>query len=471
MPLILGTNSIKDTGYNVANSLRFDDGSSDYLSSASTGTNGNRKSWTLSLWFKRANLGSTQTLFSAGAGHVIEGFVRINSSDRLEFKNDYQYGGEASPTRVLRDTSAWYHLVWSVDVTQSSNDDRWKIYLNGELIPASEYSSVTINNADGAILTYSGTYASDLAIGRRERTDADYFDGYIAEAVLVEGSQLNATSFGEFDEDSPTIWKPKDVSALTFGTNGFYLDFENASSLGADVSGNSNNFTVNNLTSVDQSTDTCTNNFATLNSLLDVNATPTITEGQLVFQGTGSTNFVGSTIPVSSGKWYVEVKATTVNGSYPIIGVIDSQSYKRRDSTYFVGSDIDTSNPSGFAVFSNGDIYHNADNNFSDLTTTYTSGDIIGMALNMDASPNTLGFYKNGALEVTINLDTAPSGAYIFASGIHSSTSSAKGEFNFGNPTFSISSGNSDANNYGNFEYSVPSGYYALNTKNLAEFG
>ena len=471
MPLILGTNSIKDTGYNVANSLRFDDGSSDYLSSASTGTNGNRKSWTLSLWFKRGNLGSTQTLFSAGAGHIIEGFVRINSSDRLEFKNDYQYGGEASPTRVLRDTSAWYHLVWSVDVTQSSNDDRWKIYLNGELIPASEYSSVTINNADGAILTYSGTYASDLAIGRRERTDADYFDGYIAEAVLVEGSQLNATSFGEFDEDSPTIWKPKDVSALTFGTNGFYLDFENASSLGTDVSGNSNNFTVNNLTSVDQSTDTCTNNFATLNSLLDVNATPTITEGQLVFQGTGSTNFVGSTIPVSSGKWYVEVKATTVNGSYPIIGVIDSQSYKRRDSTYFVGSDIDTNNPSGFAVFSNGDIYHNADNNYSNLTTTYTSGDIIGMALNMDASPNTLGFYKNGALEVTINLDTAPSGAYIFASGIHSSTSSAKGEFNFGNPTFSISSGNSDANNYGNFEYSVPSGYYALNTKNLAEFG
>ena len=471
MPLILGTNSIKDTGYNVANSLRFDDGSSDYLSSASTGTNGNRKSWTLSLWFKRANLGSTQTLFSAGAGHVIEGFVRINSSDRLEFKNDYQYGGEASPTRVLRDTSAWYHLVWSVDVTQSSNDDRWKIYLNGELIPASEYSSVTINNADGAILTYSGTYASDLAIGRRERTDADYFDGYIAEAVLVEGSQLNATSFGEFDSDSPTIWKPIDVSGLTFGTNGFYLDFENASSLGADVSGNGNDFTVNNLTSVDQSTDTCTNNFATLNSLLDVNATPTITEGQLVFQGTGSTNFVGSTIPVSSGKWYVEVKATTVNGSYPIIGVIDSQSYKRRDSTYFVGSDIDTNNPSGFAVFSNGDIYHNADNNYSNLTTTYTSGDIIGMALNMDASPNTLGFYKNGALEVTINLDTAPSGAYIFASGIHSSTSSAKGEFNFGNPTFSISSGNSDANNYGNFEYSVPSGYYALNTKNLAEFG
>ena len=93
------------------------------------------------------------------------------------------------------------------------------------------------------------------------------------------------------------------------------------------------------------------------------------------------------------------------------------------------------------------------------------------MALNMDASPNTLGFYKNGALEVTINLDTAPSGAYMFASGVHSSASSGKGEFNFGNPTFSISSGNSDANGYGNFEYSVPSGYYSLCTQNLAEYG
>ena len=93
------------------------------------------------------------------------------------------------------------------------------------------------------------------------------------------------------------------------------------------------------------------------------------------------------------------------------------------------------------------------------------------MALNMDASPNTLGFYKNGALEVTINLDTAPSGAYMFATSVHASASSGKGEFNFGNPTFSISSSNADGNGYGNFEYAVPSGYYALNTANLAEFG
>ena len=298
---------------------------------------------------------------------------------------------------------------------------------------------------------------------------AGYYDGYIAEAVLIDATQQANTDLGEFDEDS-NIWKPIDVSGLTFGTNGFYLDFEDSSNLGNDANGGTD-FTEVNLAATDQSTDTCTNNFATLNPLLDVNAHPTYSEGNLIFQGTGSTNFAGATIPVSSGKWYVEVKATTVNGSYPIIGVIDSQSTMRRDSTYFVGSDVSATNPSGFAVFSNGDIYHNGDNNFSNLTTTYTSGDIIGMALDMDASPNTLGFYKNGALEVTINLDTAPSGAYMFATAVHSSASSGKGEFNFGSPPFAISSGNTDGNGYGNFEYAVPSGYYSLNTKNLAEYG
>jgi hypothetical protein len=92
----------------------------------------------------------------------------------------------------------------------------------------------------------------------------NYFDGYMAEVCFIDGQQLDPTSFGEFDEDTG-IWKPIDVSGLTFGTNGFYLPFENSAALGQDDSGNGNNFTVNNLTSIDQSTDTCTNNFATLN--------------------------------------------------------------------------------------------------------------------------------------------------------------------------------------------------------------
>ena len=389
--------------------------------------------------------------------------LRFNNDKIMAFHfNGSSYDFDLQTSALFRDVSSWYHIHLKIDTANSTAIERFKLYVNNEYIA---FNTTISQNFNGVFFKNSTTH---LGV---DTVNTNHFDGYFAEFVVIDGTALEPTSFGEFDSDSPNIWKPIDVSGLTFGTNGFHLDFENASSLGADVSGNGNNFTVNNLTSIDQTTDTCTNNYATLNPLLDVNATPTFTEGNLVFQGTGSTNFAGATIPVSSGKWYVEVKATTVSGSYPIIGVIDSQSYKRRDSTYFVGSDIDTNNPSGFAVFSNGDIYHNNDNNFSNLTTTYTSGDIIGMALNMDASPNTLGFYKNGALEVTINLDTAPSGAYMFASAIHSSTSSAKGEFNFGNPTFSISSGNSDGNGYGNFEYAVPSGYYSLNTKNLAEFG
>ena len=461
MPLILGTNSIKDTGYDVANSVRFNDDDSPKLSRVPSSA-GNTKTGTISLWVKKTEINQNTYLYMVDDGSN-QFALRFNNDKIMAFHfNGSSYDFDLQTSALFRDVSSWYHIHLKIDTANSTAIERFKLYVNNEYIA---FNTTISQNFNGVFFKNSTTH---LGV---DTVNTNHFDGYFAEFVVIDGTALEPTSFGEFDSDSPNIWKPIDVSGLTFGTNGFHLDFENASSLGADVSGNGNNFTVNNLTSIDQTTDTCTNNYATLNPLLDVNATPTFTEGNLVFQGTGSTNFAGATIPVSSGKWYVEVKATTVSGSYPIIGVIDSQSYKRRDSTYFVGSDIDTNNPSGFAVFSNGDIYHNNDNNFSNLTTTYTSGDIIGMALNMDASPNTLGFYKNGALEVTINLDTAPSGAYMFASAIHSSTSSAKGEFNFGNPTFSISSANSDGNGYGNFEYAVPSGYYSLNTKNLAEFG
>ena len=461
MPLILGTNSIKDTGYDVANSVRFNDDDSPKLSRVPSSA-GNTKTGTISLWVKKTEINQNTYLYMVDDGSN-QFALRFNNDKIMAFHfNGSSYDFDLQTSALFRDVSSWYHIHLKIDTANSTAIERFKLYVNNEYIA---FNTTISQNFNGVFFKNSTTH---LGV---DTVNTNHFDGYFAEFVVIDGTALEPTSFGEFDSDRPNIWKPIDVSGLTFGTNGFHLDFENASSLGADVSGNGNNFTVNNLTSIDQTTDTCTNNYATLNPLLDVNATPTFTEGNLVFQGTGSTNFAGATIPVSSGKWYVEVKATTVSGSYPIIGVIDSQSYKRRDSTYFVGSDIDTNNPSGFAVFSNGDIYHNNDNNFSNLTTTYTSGDIIGMALNMDASPNTLGFYKNGALEVTINLDTAPSGAYMFASAIHSSTSSAKGEFNFGNPTFSISSGNSDGNGYGNFEYAVPSGYYSLNTKNLAEFG
>jgi hypothetical protein len=395
------------SGYEVANSLRFDDGSSDNIQ-RTYGTPTNSKIFGLSWWVKlgKAYDGSgSQDFWGERADIGNRVFMGINADGTFQYfeKNGGSTVLDIKTNRLFRDNSTWYHFLLLGDSTQGTASNRIKLYVNG--VQETSFSTETYpsQNYDFRLAVNTTKYFGRIGLGGSLSTN--YYDGYLAEAVFVDGTVTAHTDYGEFDSDTG-IWKPIDVSGLTFGNNGFYLDFENSGSLGADVSGNGNNFTVNNLTSIDQTTDTCTNNFATLNPLLDVNATPTFTEGNLVFQGTGSTNFAGATIPVSSGKWYVEVKATTVNGSYPIIGVIDAQSYKRRDSVYFVGSDISTDNPSGFAVFSNGDIYHNGDNNFSNLTTTYTSGDIIGMALDMDASPNTLGFYKNGTLEVTINLDT-----------------------------------------------------------------
>ncbi len=100
---------------------------------------------------------------------------------------------------------------------------------------------------------------------------------------------------------------------------------------------------------------------------------------------------------------------------------------------------------------------------------TWGAGDIISIALNLDDGEAV--FYKNGTAQ---NSGTAITGfTYDSPMAIMSGGggSTWKWSANFGNPPYSISSGNSDGNGYGNFEYSVPSGYYALNTKNLAEYG
>ena len=148
----------------------------------------------------------------------------------------------------------------SVDTEQATASNRVRVYVNGTEVTSFSTETNPSQNADTTINT-----TQPMEIGRRISNSADFFDGYMAEVCFIDGQQLDATSFGEFDSDTG-IWKPIDVSGLTFGTNGFYLDFEDSSALGNDAAG-SNNFTVNNLTSIDQTTDTCTNNFATLNPL------------------------------------------------------------------------------------------------------------------------------------------------------------------------------------------------------------
>ena len=447
--------------YNVANSLRFDDGSSDNLTRTQD-TADSRRKFTISHWVKKTTTSVRgMTLHSYNSGEYL--FADFESSNLFEFYS--QTGATINfnlkTNRVFRDVSAWVHVVIAVDTTQSTSSDRIKIYFNGTQETSFATAVYPSLNHDCEIGTSShlwniGSYADG----------GNYFNGYLAEYVLIDNQALDPTSFGEFDSDSPNIWKPIDVSGLTFGTNGFYLDFENASSLGADVSGNSNNFTLDNLTSVDQSTDTCTNNFATMNSLIP-NSNITYSEGNLRVQqdSVGNNRISLSTIAVSAGKWYVEHKISQ-HQDHTHTGIVAA------DSTYSTSNSL-AQMENAYAYKNDGTVQQYNQSNIDTGEATYTAGDIIGIALDMDN--NKLYFHKNGTY-LNSGDPAGNSNGYSITSGKEYYFAKAQNyakytDWNFGSPSFSISSGNADDNGYGNFEYDVPAGFYALNTKNLAEFG
>jgi len=473
MPLILGTNSIKDTGYDVANSLRFNSGSSDSLSKAFS-SHGTRTKWTWSIWFKRSKLSGSNVLSACYFNDSNEDRLEIDSNGQIiwySYQSD-SYVGRLKTDRKFRDISAWYHLVLRWDTGDSTADNRMKIWINGV-----EETSFAIRNnpsSDAESLFNYGNGSQQWVIGHT--ANVNHWGGYMAEIVFCDNQKLEQTSFGEYDEDSPTIWKPIDVSGLTFGTNGFHLDFENASSLGADVSGNSNNFTVNNLTSVDQSTDTCTNNFATMNSLDNYYGAKTFSEGNLQQADPSGNSFSShTTIGVSSGKWYAEAKLTAQGSNQTFIGVSSNQSTA---TDFHLGKGA-----TSYGLYSsNGKIYNNSDSGTT-YGDSYTVNDILGIYLDLDN--NKLYFAKNGTImnSGTGHSITAPAstelGFYFFSGMQWDNSQGCTWQFNFGSPIFSISSGNTDPNGYGNFEYDPSSGtfdggsksFYALNTKNLAEFG
>ena len=464
MPLILGTNSIKDTGYDVANSLRFNPGSSDTLSKTlSTPTN--NKKFTFSFWIKKCENGREQHIVNGGAS---SSQFYFNSSDQLYFY-DQTAGGTYKTTQVFRDVSAWMHIVVAEDTTQGTASSRIRIYVNGSEITDFAIETDPTQNNSSAYNTAAthtiGTYAVSPS--------GYYLNGYLAEFVFIDGQQLTPTSFGEFDSDSPTIWKPKDVSGLTFGTNGFYLDFQNASSLGADVSGNSNNFTVNNLTSVDQSTDTCTNNFATWNILMK-NSNINFEDGNLhIRPQANSIDFqAASTLAFDSGKWYCEFKYLE-NDDHQLYGISTTNGASEDlRNLHFPGQ-----NSHSVAQYGrDGQIYEN--NSATSYGSAYTNNDIIMLAVDSDNSK--IYFGLNGTWQNSGNPATGTNGYSYNSSNLSGFKYIVAGNgtvgydntnANFGSPAFSISSGNSDGNGYGNFEYSVPSGYFSLCTKNLAEYG
>ena len=467
----------------IPNSLRFNDGSSDYLNRTNTGA-GNRRTFTYSFWVKRSTIGTDQRIIEAStdsSGNYVDGLeftsdniriVSYHNSDDIQLVTD----------REFRDVAAWYHIVVAFDTTQSAESDRVKLYVNG----VQETSFSTSNYPSLNYDTYFNNNSDEVYIGRRidngGSPSGEYFDGYLAEVVLVDGQALTPTSFGETNSDG--VWVPIQPPA-SVGTNGFHLDFEDSSSLGNDAAG-SNNFTVNNLASTDQTEDTPLNNYATFNTL--IKSSSEFTNGNLKYNSPSSNPVFGSltTIGVESGKWYAEVKYEAGSNHYLILGIADEVFATLSDLGSATNTDLGKTGSLGHSDAQNSTIAYVVNtgayrNNNSNTSWGSGAGDGDTIMIALDRTNRKVYFGVNGTWGNSsdpangtggIDISSLVTGDTYFI-GVTNDTGSSEtiASFNFGNPNHAITSSQSDANGYGNFEYTVPTGYFALNTKNLAQYG
>ena len=473
MPLILPGNvgsATAATGFNVANSVRMNAADSAKMTIDFSGA-GNQKKFTISCWVKRATItpGASQTILSNYADVNNFGNFTLNTSDKLSFVNrdGGTFNTNIATTRLFRDPSSFYHVVLSVDTTQSTDTNRIKMYVNGVQETLFSTSTYPDQNTD---LKFNTTATTNFGSWSGS---AQYADGYYSELVFIDNAQLAADQFGEFDDSG--IWKPlESVADLTFGTNGFYLDFKDSANLGNDANGGTD-LTEVNLAATDQSTDTCTNNFATLNPLHSIGASSELSQGNLEYDPSGHHRII-STIAPSSGKWYAEVKGIDNPDKFnagvcyypiPANGSISSFAFGQG-----VNGDVGRWS-NDFGIKANGDYGHN--NSWSSYMASLEgeNNNIVGIYMDLDNYK--LYFSKNGSLVSSTGKDLTNNG---YPYGFISVGEAATFQWNFGNPSFAISSGNTDDNGYGNFEYSpnitgdgAAKKFYSLNSKNLAEYG
>ena len=462
-------------GFDIDNSLRFNDDDNPSLS-RDNDSGGSNTAGTLSFWTKRSEI-DTGYLFFARSDDSNVFNVYFSGSERLEIRSsqggsvDFQYKTNA----LFRDPSAWYHIVIAIDTTDGTAADRCKLFVNGSRITS--FNTQT-NFGDSDTIELFQSDATVYVSGEHEGgTIGSPYDGYIADLNFVDGTQYDASNFGETNDNG--VWIPKKFGG-TQGTNGFRLEFKqtgtsaNASGMGADTSGNTNHLTPSNLTATDVTTDTPTNNFATYNSLRPNNQA-TLSEGNCFVTGVtgGSTSMEYhqlSTILVNKGKWYWEMKITA-NNTISANTYIGCGYWDDSDSTH--GTTVQgclvvsgTSNVRGGGSYGN-------TATFQSSLTAPVQNDIYGFAVNCDDEEIT--FFRNGSAHGSADNDysaLSPEQKLLGPYAGHGGSSQLQNiHLNTGNPAFAISSGNADANGYGNFEFAPPSGYYALCTKNLAEYG
>jgi len=431
-----------------------------YLTHTQTADSSNTK-FTFSFWVKRSSIGSTQCIYATQSGND-EARVEFNGNDQLFW---YKYNGSSfqwrlQTTRRFRDISAWYHIVLKYDSTQSTSSDRLKMYVNG--VEETSFGDADYPSSSENSNFFQGAVAY---IGCSENTNS-FFDGYLSHVAMTHGYAYAATSFGSTDSTSG-IWKFNPPSGVTWGTQGYHLKFENSGALGTDSSGQSNTFAVNgNLT---QTVDTPSINWVTFNPLCNSGT------GQVAYSRAntrGGTNAGASFLNMmpTSGKWFMEFHFNAAGAGQD--NGIGFWSVDEAQRIPFYQSGF-----KGIVWKYAGNVYANGSNNaFS--SNTFTSGDIISVAMDMDNSTAT--FYKNGSVATNLNAYSFPfTERQAITVGIidGASASAEDGIFDFNsgaNPTFGgrkTAGGNADGNSQGNFSMAVPSGYYALNTKNLNTYG
>jgi len=461
--------SISDGGYEIDNSLVMESDNSESMTRTPS-SSGNRKTWTLSFWFKRTELGATERLFEAWDGSTGTSALFDTAN---KFLLDLTAGGNYfTSTAVFRDTSAWNHFVIRVDTTQGTASARARIYVNGSELAGSWNSNIGQNTDltwNQNVVHYFGVF----------HNTGNFVNGYYAEVINVDGASLAPTAFGEVDSDSG-IWKPIDASP-NYGTNGFKLEFKSSGSLGADTSGNGHTWSLLNLTAADQATDTPTNNFCTINPL--INYYGSVSEGATKFLhtsgGDGWESFVATMGAGTSGKWYAEFKfvaSGSVDNFVGICPIDDPDLNMGGDYFPYYGADTSLDESVGYYA-ANG--YRYIGGGGSAYGNTWAVTNIMSIAVDMDngklyfakdgvwqnSGDPTSGATGTGALDVRGATKPQSLGAANYTAGQDILA-------NYGGyTTISISSAASDANGYGTFEYAPPTGYYALCSKNLAEYG
>ena len=460
MSIIIPANTLAAAGgFNVENSCMFDYASGDNVHKT-PGSAGSGTKFVFSTWIKRTKLATAMNIIYAQTATNNYERIRFVGTDKIEISGvasgstAYNFATDA----LYRDPAAWMHLHVIRDSTQGTASNRLKVYVNGVLQALTQDTALS-QNYSGLI---TGANVHRIAIGNGEPLGA-----YLAEVILLDGQVITPDgNTGEFDEDSG-IWKPLDVSGLTFGTTGFHLDFQASGNLGNDANGG-DDFTEVNLAATNQSTDTCTNNFATMNPLDNFYYNGVFSEGNLkIINGSGREAGATSTIALSSGKWFWE--ATPKSNVAPVIGIASTPSATNTSSSAAISVN-------GFGYLKTGKVETSNGSGGSTVLAsyaTYAADDIIGVALDLDSSQAKIYFYKNGALQGSgVNITSASAttnGHYFVGFGVLGGQDTF--EVNFGSPPYANSSSAADGNGFGDFEYAPPSGYFSLNTKNLAEYG